>query len=144
MSGGAPSQLTATIMASLIESGDLHHHIFHTLQPAYERRYHILVSAVEKYLVPLGASLPQPSYGTMGGYFVWLTLPASLKGRDVVRRAGEEESLIIPEGSIFGVRGDIGPELDDKVRLCFSWEPEDIIVEGIQRLAKVVERIQQG
>lgn len=80
----------------------------------------------------------------MGGYFVWLTLPAPLKGQDVVRRAGEEENLIIPEGSIFGVRGDSRPDLDDKVRLCFAWEAEDMLVEGIRRLAKVVEQIQQG
>lgn len=131
-------------MSSLLESGDLQHHVFHTLQPAYERRYRILVAAVEKYLFPLGASLPQPSFGTMGGYFVWLTLPAPLKGHDVVGRAREDESLIIPEGSIFGVRGDCSPDLDDKVRLCFSWEPEETLVEGIQRLAKVVKQIQDG
>lgn len=80
----------------------------------------------------------------MGGYFVWLTLPASLQGHDVVRRAREEESLIIPEGSVFGVRGDSSSDLDDKVRLCFSWEAEELLVEGIQRLARVVGRIQQG
>ena len=80
----------------------------------------------------------------MGGYFVWLTLPAPLQGPDVVRIAREEESLIIPEGSIFGVRGDSSPDLDDKVRLCFSWEAEENLVEGIQRLTKVVRRIQRG
>lgn len=131
-------------MASLLELGHLQHHVFHTLQPAYERRYHILVSAVEKYLVPLGASLPQSSFGTAGGYFVWLTLPRPIQGHDVVRRAREEENLIIPEGSIFGVRGDSSPALDDKVRLCFSWEEEEMLVEGIQRLARVVGRSQRG
>lgn len=80
----------------------------------------------------------------MGGYFVWLTLPAPLKGHEVGRRAREDESLIIPEGSIFGVRGDSSPDLDDKVRLCFSWEPEETLVEGIERLAKVVKQIQDG
>ena len=98
---------------------------------------------MEKYLVPLGAALPQPNLGVMGGYFVWLTLPAPLQGGEVVRKAREEESLIIPEGSVFGVRGDVGPDLDDKVRLSFSWEAEELLVEGIQRLAKVVERIQR-
>lgn len=141
-SGGAPSQLTATIMAKLLESGDLQQHVFHKLQPAYQRRHHTLVSSVQKYLVPLGASLPQASFGTMGGYFVWLTLPAPLRGRVVVSRAKEEEGVILPEGSIFGVRGDAGPDLDDKLRLCFSWEAEEILVEGIQRLARVVKRIQ--
>lgn len=130
-------------MTSLLESGDLQRHVFHTLQPAYERRYHTLVSSVEKYLVPLGATLPQSKFGIMGGYFVWLTLPASVQGHEVAKRAREEESLIIPEGSIFGVRGDSGPGQDDKVRLCFSWEAEELLAEGIQRLARVVKGIQK-
>ncbi len=130
-------------MACLLRSGDLQHHVFHVLQPAYERRYHILVSSVEKYLIPLGARLPQSGVGVMGGYFVWLTLPVALKAHEVVKRAKSEESLIIPEGPLFGVRGDAWQDLDDKVRLCFSWEEEELLVEGIQRLARVVDRMQK-
>lgn len=129
-------------MASLLESGSLQHHVFHTLQPCYERRYRILVSSVEKYLIPLGVTLPISNAETVGGYFIWLTLPAPLLAHDVAKRAKEEESLIVLEGSVFGVRGDSNKDLDNKIRLCFSWEAEDLLVEGIQRLGRVVERIQ--
>ena len=65
-SGGAPSQLTATFMSSLLQSGDLQHHIVTTLQPAYARRYYSLMSAIEKYLIPLGVELPQEDRDHMG------------------------------------------------------------------------------
>lgn len=65
-SGGAPSQLTATFMSKLLESGDLQQHIVQVLQPAYARRYYSLMSAIEKYLIPLGVELPPESRDLMG------------------------------------------------------------------------------
>ena len=74
-SGGAPSQLTATFISSLLQSGDLQHHIVTTLQPAYARRYYSLMSAIEKYLIPLGVELPQEDRDHMG--YVRLRYPTS-------------------------------------------------------------------
>ena len=53
-------------MSSLLQSGDLQHHIVTTLQPAYARRYYSLMSAIEKYLIPLGVELPQEDRDHMG------------------------------------------------------------------------------
>ena len=143
-SGGAPSQLTATFMANLLKSGDLESHIFQTLQPSYSRRYQSMISAIEKYLIPLGVTLPQTSRDVVGGYFIWLSLPAPLEAEEVAVCAKEYENLIIAPGPIFAVYGDDqAVDLDRKVRVCFSWEEEDFLAEGIQRLSQVIRRMQR-
>ena len=78
----------------------------------------------------------------MGGYFVWLSLPAALQAGELVRRAKDEENLMVAEGPLFGVSGDSeGQGLDGKIRLSFSWEEEALLEEGIVRLAKVIQRM---
>lgn len=53
-------------MSKLLELGELQHHIVQTLQPAYARRYYSLMSAINKYLIPLGIELPQEDRDHMG------------------------------------------------------------------------------
>ena len=126
-------------MSNLIESGALQSHVFRTLQPAYARRYQSMISAIEEHLLPLGVTLPQTSRDVVGGYFIWLSLPAPLQAEEVARRAREEENLTIAPGSIFAVYGDEkAVDLERKVRVCFSWEEELMLAEGIQRLAQVI------
>lgn len=143
-SGGAPSQLTATFMSNLIESGDLQRHIFETLQPTYARRYQSMISAIEEHLLPLGVRLPQTSRDVVGGYFIWLSLPAPIRAEEVAMRAQEEENLIIAPGPMFAVYSDEqAVDLERKVRVCFSWEQEAMLAEGIQRLAQVIVSMQR-
>lgn len=165
-SGGAPSQLTSSYIAQLLISGKLTKHITTVLQPAYSRRYHSMTSAIHEHLVPLGFSLPQPSRDVIGGYFLWLKFPAGLerRGKKLVKRAEDEEKCIVAGGELFEVPAD---ELADVtrakggvedaqrtadiartrftgyVRLCFSWEEEDRLVEGVRRLAVVAKKMLQ-
>ena len=130
-------------MSKLIESGDLQYHIFNTLQPAYARRYRSMISAINEFLLPLGVILPQTDRAIVGGYFIWLTLPARISANKVSLRAKEEENLIIAEGPLFGVYGDaLEDDLQCKVRICFSWEEEENLAEGIKRLGQVIRRMQ--
>ena len=125
-------------MSKLIESGALQSHIFKTLQPAYARRYQSMISAIEEHLLPLGVTLTQTSRDVVGGYFIWLSLPAPLQAEEVAGHA-REENLIIAPGPIFAVYGDEkAVDLERKVRVCFSWEDESMLAEGIQRLARVI------
>lgn len=143
-SGGAPSQLTSTFMSNLVKSGELQRHIFQTLQPTYARRYQSMISAIEDHLLPLGVTLPQRNRDVVGGYFIWLSLPAPLKAEDVAVCARREENLIIAPGPIFAVYGDEeAVDLNRKVRVCFSWEEEAKLAEGIQRLARVISTMQE-
>ena len=144
-SGGAPSQLTSTFMSNLIESGDLQRHIFEKLQPTYARRYQRMISAVEEHLLPLGVTLPQTSRDVVGGYFIWLSLPAPIQAEEVAMRAQQEENLVIAPGPIFAVFDDEkAVDLERKVRVCFSWEQEAMLAEGIQRLAQVIGSMQRN
>ena len=143
-SGGAPSHLVATFMASMLESGDLQRHIFNTLQPAYARRYRGMMSAIEQYLIPLGVTLPQSRRTVVGGYFIWLLLPKPLQADVVVRRAKEEQDLDVAPGSMSAVWGDEkAVNLDRNVRLSHAWEDEEKLAEGVLRLGRVIHQIIQ-
>ena len=143
-SGGAASQLTATFMSKLLESGDLQQHIVGTLQPAYARRYYSLMSAVKEHLSPLGVKLPQTERDLMGGYFVWFLLPSPLDAVRLAIRAKTQHNLIVAPGAMFAVYGDPDMEmLKGKIRVCFAWEQEELIVEGIERLSRVIRNMQE-
>lgn len=133
----------ATFMAKLLETNDLQEHISHTLQPTYARRYDLMISAIEKYLLPLEVQLPQSERTIIGGYFIWLTLPSPLIAEDVATKAKDTENLVVGPGPLFGVYGDADTEtLKRNVRLCFSWEDGDLLQEGIQRLSRVIRSMQ--
>ena len=130
-------------MSKMLDSGDVQRHIVDILQPTYARRYYSLISAIEKYLVPLGIQLPQEDRQIMGGYFVWFTIPASLNANRIAIRAKEEENLIVAPGSMFAVKGNADSVgLDQKIRVCFAWEQEESLVKGIERLSVVISGMQ--
>lgn len=103
-----------------------------------------MISAIEEYLLPLGVLLPQIDRDVVGGYFIWLTLPSPLKAEVVATRSKQTENLIIMPGPKFAVYGDEGVvDLVREVRLCFSWVQENLLIEGIQRLARVIATMQE-
>jgi DNA-binding transcriptional MocR family regulator len=148
-SGGAPSHLTATFLANLLSQGNLQKHISHALLPTYHRRYKIILSTIHTYLLPLGCQLP-PTTQTLsgekvaGGYFIWLSLPHGISAKALAKRCKSEESLIVAEGGLFEVPGDnVAPvtKFDDCVRLCFTFEEEKRLGEGVERLGLVLGRM---
>lgn len=103
-----------------------------------------MISAIETHLLPVGVTLPQMDREVIGGYFIWLTLPSPLLAEQVSVSAQEDEDLIIAPGPIFGVYGnEEAVDLTRNVRLCFSWEEEDKLAEGIQRLGRMITRLQK-
>ena len=127
----------------MIVKSTLQQHIEQHLQPAYERRYGIMLRAIEEHLLPLGLTMPQPDAEVAGGYFFWLTLPGSLSAEEIAARALNEESLKIIAGPMFHVVGDednTEAEYEHSFRLSFAWEKEDNLAEGVERLAAVIKR----
>jgi DNA-binding transcriptional MocR family regulator len=98
-----------------------------------------MMHLIKKHLVPLGVTLPQPGRSVIGGYFVWLYLPKPLNAETVAGRAKLQENLIIGPGFLFQVSGDILNDLGGCIRLCFSWEDESLLQEGIERLANAIK-----
>ncbi|KAI7227675.1 PLP-dependent transferase [Hortaea werneckii] len=141
-SGGAPSQLTSTYMTLLLTSGQLDKHIRNVLRPTYARRYNKLINAITTHLLPLGFQLPQPDRDVVGGYFVWLKLPGRMTAT-ALASACKREGVVIAPGTIFEVPGDRETaDFDGHMRLCFAWEEEGKLEEGVVRVAGVVREMQ--
>ena len=143
-SGGAPSQLTSTYINEMLASGGLQTYIHDVLRPAHASRYRILMHAIHNHLLPLGFSLPQTERSIIGGYFTWLTLPSSLKssGDVLASRCLVEESVIIAPGSRFEIPGDNEVvRFDKNIRLCWAYEDEWKLQEGVKRIGLLVKRI---
>ncbi|KAI8946028.1 pyridoxal phosphate-dependent transferase [Xylaria longipes] len=196
-SGGAASQLAATIVCELLllrgaaEGGDsgerkddddemeedgggecqLDTHIRGILLPSYARRHALLMRAVRTELVPLGVRVHEGSLrghdGVYGGYFVWMTLPTPPTAantsttattatatateregrvwpmaRAIADRCRADEALLIGNGELFAVHGDEdAARFDNTIRLCFAWEGEDDLVEGVERLGRVIRKM---
>ncbi|KAK5726025.1 Valine--pyruvate aminotransferase [Elasticomyces elasticus] len=143
-SGGAPSQLTSTYLTTLLASGNLTTHINTTLRPGYAARYRALHSAMTQHLLPLGFKLPQTDRKIFGGYFVWLALPAKMSAEVLARRCREEAGVIVAPGSIFEVPSNENVVFDGFVRLCFAWEEESRLEEGVKRIGEVANKMLNG
>lgn len=143
-SGGAPSQFTSTYVNILVRDGTLSTHIFDVLQPAYAARYRTLASAVREYLYPYGVSLPQSDREAIGGYFLWLTLPKSVKAIDFAERCQAEAGVIVAPGSIFEVPGDESVKFEHSIRLTFSWIDNDLMVEAVKKISIVLQSCIKG
>ncbi|KAL6824199.1 pyridoxal phosphate-dependent transferase [Trichoderma sp. SZMC 28015] len=146
MSGGAPSQLCAAMLADLLRTGELENFIETKTRPVLQRRHKIMMDAVKEHLKPLGVVGRESSVSgesIYGGYFVWLTLTQGPPGVLVSDAAVKEENIIIGRGDMFAVRGDEqGAKFDKNIRLCFSWEPEEALVDGVKRLGLLIKRMQ--
>ncbi|KAM7193168.1 putative aminotransferase [Naviculisporaceae sp. PSN 640] len=147
-SGGAPSQLTAAILHQILASGEIDHHLEYKVRPGLQARHAIATAAVKKELGWAGIHLLESSERgkqTFGGYFLWLTLPEGFDGKKLAERALKEENLIVAAGSSFEVAGDEDAvRFPRNLRLTFSWEEEADLVEGIERLGKVLRRMAAG
>ncbi|KAI0131811.1 Aspartate/tyrosine/aromatic aminotransferase [Xylariales sp. AK1849] len=155
-SGGAPSQLCAAVLAELLANGELDAHIEGKLKPAYQRRHGLMMDAVRRELVPLGIEVKTRSLksdesdagkaGVFGGYFVWMHLPDGFpKAKDIADRCSADENLAIGYGDLFEVRGDAAAvRFEREIRLCFSWVDEADLVEGVERLGRLIGRMRNA
>jgi DNA-binding transcriptional MocR family regulator len=143
VSGGSPSQLSAAFISRLLRSGKLQRHIFQVLQPAYQSRYHIMTLSVRDHLQPLGVEMVQCDVGGIsGGYFLWLRLSETLEADRVAEECRVKQNLILGSGTLFNVHGDEDiVNLSHNIRLCFSWEDENLLKEGVRRLAAAIKSL---
>ncbi|KAM5386739.1 hypothetical protein ACJZ2D_000032 [Fusarium nematophilum] len=143
-SGGSPSQFCASIMADLVQSGDLQERLATTVRPKLQHRHRIMMEAIHKHLSPLGVGTREAGLNNgsvYGGYFVWLTLEDGVSARLVADVAMNEENLVVGNGTMFQISGDETVDLDGAIRLTFAYVPEEDLVEGVERLAQVLKRI---
>ncbi|ORY59727.1 pyridoxal phosphate-dependent transferase [Pseudomassariella vexata] len=151
-SGGAPSQLNAAVLCEMLRAGDLEAHIEGLLKPAYQKRHALLLEAVGRVLVPLGAVVNESSLegseideskkSVFGGYFLWMKFPDGPAAKAIAEMCQLEEELIVGFGDMFEVHGDEeAVRFGNGIRLCFAWEDEGDLVEGVERLGRVISRM---
>ncbi|KAK7748924.1 Valine--pyruvate aminotransferase [Cytospora paraplurivora] len=146
-SGGAPSQFSSTLVCELVRSGELLRHINVDCRPALQRRHALLMKAVHEHLNKFGiqvleSNVTRAGKEYYGGYFVWIAFPHGPAAEDIATRAKEEENLVVPPGRLFAVKGDEkSVRFLNNIRLCFAWEDEEDLVEGVARLGRVVEKL---
>ncbi|CEO60327.1 hypothetical protein PMG11_04959 [Penicillium brasilianum] len=145
LSGGAPSQLMSTFINDMLQTNTLQQYISKKLIPEGRRRYWLMVSTVRKYLTPLGVTFtPDPERTKLiGGYYVWVKLPAPLDADQVCQKAMDTQNLDLGNGGLFAVPGGKSRDADlyRNLRLCIMWEDDEQLVEGVNRLATVIKTL---
>jgi DNA-binding transcriptional MocR family regulator len=135
MSGGCPSQFTASALTEIISSAALDERIT-MLRRIYSNRAEIYAAAMEKYWVPYGVEFKP----CKGGYFFWVGLPTGLKAGEVGAEA-MKDGIYVMEGTSCMVPEDESVEYDRFIRICVALEDVGEAVEGIKRIGKVFERL---
>jgi 2-aminoadipate transaminase len=130
-SGGGANPFVAYTVAAFCEQGWLEPHI-DRLRQTYRERKDVLLTALEAYMPSETGGKPawtKPG----GGFFVWLTLPASLNARAVLRES-EEQGVTFLIGEPFYAEG--GGE--QQIRLPFSCVDRPDLERGAEIIAGIV------
>lgn len=128
-------------------------HIRQVLVPTYKARCAIVQSATEEYLGPLGVkidigrpyNLPagNNTEQVMGGFFIYITFPEGIAADDVAAVALKDYNLRFLASGAMRVRGSKGRSnealLSRGARICWAWEEEDMLIEGVKRIANVLK-----
>jgi 2-aminoadipate transaminase len=112
--------------------GFIDRHVRH-IREVYRRRRDVMLAALER-------AFPDPVAGVhwtrpQGGLFLWLTLPEHMDSGELLKEAVGHKVAFVPGAAFFPNGGG-----HNAMRLNFSNATEDLIEEGIARLARVVER----
>lgn len=128
-SGGGINHFTAHIVSTALEAGLLDTHSA-ALRVAYRRRRDLLLAAMARYL-PHDCTWNPP----LGGFFVWLRLPASIHSEQLLPRAEAAGVAYLP-----GTRCYTGGGGEHTLRLAFSLLAPTEMDDGIRRLGAVLTR----
>jgi 2-aminoadipate transaminase len=111
-----------------IKGGYLDKQIQHIKQ-LYRHKRDVMIKALEKYF-PEGAKWTVPG----GGMFLWVTLPKNVNTRLMFKRAVAKKVAYVVGDAFYPDSSNY-----NSMRLNFSYSEDDIIIEGIKRLAEVIK-----
>ncbi|NTU81030.1 MAG: PLP-dependent aminotransferase family protein [Chloroflexales bacterium] len=126
-SGGGVNHFTAHIVASLLEQSRLDGHV-ERARASWHSRRDTLLAALARFL-PAGCTWSPP----LGGYFVWVRLPAGLSAAALLP-AAEAAGVSYLSGERFFIEG--GGQ--HYLRLSFSLLSPEQLEEGARRLGEVL------
>jgi DNA-binding transcriptional MocR family regulator len=132
--GGGASPFAAQVVAEYCGSGQWEPHV-ERLRSIYGTRCELMLSALDRYM-PAGTTWTRPE----GGFFVWLTLPATVHAQDV-KRAALEAGVAVAAGGPFFLEAHDGTQ---HLRLAYSYAGPHDLDAGIRILAHVISRCMLG
>lgn len=116
-------------VARMLVTFDFDGHVAHLCQ-VYGERCQAMRSAIEKYF-PAGTEWTRPE----GGLFLWVKLPKSISGEQLLEDALREHVAFVPGSPFFAEN----PQ-HNFMRLNFSNQLPQYIEEGIKRLGSLIKR----
>ncbi|MCX6667780.1 MAG: PLP-dependent aminotransferase family protein [Euryarchaeota archaeon] len=99
------------------------------IRKLYKRKRDVMLEALKKYF-PKGAKWNVPH----GGLFLWVTLPKSVNTRLMFKRAIAKKVAYVVGDSFYSDGSNY-----NSMRLNFSYSGDEVIREGIRRLAEVIK-----
>jgi DNA-binding transcriptional MocR family regulator len=127
----SPNMLAESIVFELCRSGGLDQNLG-IVNAALRERRDALVAALRTHIPEAEFVVPE------GGYFLWLDLNADVDTKALLGEA-TEEGVTFVAGPDFMMEGGTS-----SLRLSFAPVPAGEIDEGIQRLARALERLRAG
>ena len=127
------SPLFQAVVAEMVREGFVDRHV-ERLRGLYRSRCEAMLAALDKHM-PAGITWTRPE----GGFFVWVTLPDGLDARAMLEAALENRVAYVV-GSAFYADGSGA----NRLRLSFSQESENDIIEGVRRLAETIKGSMEG
>lgn len=143
-----PCVTVEQMVCEVIESGD-QRRFLDRLLCVYAAGLTALTDVLEQHRTECGWTVTSPAPGlraeggetrehTVGGFFVWLKLPAPLLARDVIAVAEASHGVTAMVGERCSPTGAAGVFVQDRIRLCFAFLSVDELREGGHRLAAAV------
>jgi 2-aminoadipate transaminase len=111
-----------------IKGGYLDIQIKH-IKKLYRHKRDVMVKALEEYF-PKGAKWTVPG----GGMFLWVTLPKNVNTRLMFKRAVAKKVAYVVGDAFYPDSSNY-----NSMRLNFSYSDDDVIREGVKRLAEVIK-----
>lgn len=116
-------------VSMFLEEYDIEAHI-EEIKQVYKRRRDIMIKIIQEEFPPeVKYSIPE------GGLFTWIELPERINGRELLEKAQEQKVAFIPGGCFYPNGGH-----ENSIRLNFSNMPEEKIIEGMKRLARILKK----
>jgi 2-aminoadipate transaminase len=98
------------------------------IKQVYKRRRDLMIKIIkDKFPPEAKCSVPE------GGLFIWIEFPEHINGRELLEKAQQEKVAFVPGGCFYPNGGH-----ENSIRLNFSNMPEEKIVVGMKRLAKIL------
>ncbi|MEQ8198847.1 MAG: PLP-dependent aminotransferase family protein [Clostridiaceae bacterium] len=118
------------VVHQFLMDNDLENHI-KKIRQMYKSQRDCMVSAIERYF-PEEVKSTKPE----GGMFIWGTLPEGISSMDLFELASNENVVFVPGDSFYDDEKNV-----NTFRLNYTNSSEEMIEEGIRRLARAITSI---